>query len=132
MDDTIGARLRAARELKEMSIGELAKKANVSKGTLSQAERDKTVLTCKNLGRICRAIQVPTDLIIYGSTLQKGDEWFQLSSTNSGQVLKKIVLRLYRSEKLMPIFTGVESLSREQVEVLQTLVEAFQRQKIVP
>jgi transcriptional regulator with XRE-family HTH domain len=54
----IGARLRSARMARELTLEEVAKRAGVSKGFLSQLERDATAASVATLNRICGALEI--------------------------------------------------------------------------
>ena len=54
----IGARLRSARTARELTLEEVAKRAGVSKGFLSQLERDATAASVATLNRICEALDI--------------------------------------------------------------------------
>ena len=54
----IGARLRSARMARELTLDDVAKRAGVSKGFLSQLERDGTAASVATLNRICDALEI--------------------------------------------------------------------------
>lgn len=54
----IGPRLRSARMAQELTLEEVAKRAGVSKGFLSQLERDATAASVATLNRICSALDI--------------------------------------------------------------------------
>jgi transcriptional regulator with XRE-family HTH domain len=54
----IGARLRSARMARELTLEEIARRAGVSKGFLSQLERDSASASVATLNRICEALEL--------------------------------------------------------------------------
>lgn len=54
----IGARLRRARRRSGMSIGQLAEATQLTKGFISQLERDLTTASVASLVSICNALQI--------------------------------------------------------------------------
>ncbi len=54
----IGARLRSARMARELKLEQVAKSAGITKGFLSQLERDATAASVATLNRICGALQI--------------------------------------------------------------------------
>jgi transcriptional regulator with XRE-family HTH domain len=54
----IGSRLRSARLARELTLEEVAKRAGVSKGFLSQLERNATAASVATLNRICDALDI--------------------------------------------------------------------------
>jgi transcriptional regulator with XRE-family HTH domain len=54
----IGPRLRRARRRAGMSIGQLAEATNLTKGFISQLERDLTTASVASLVSICNALQI--------------------------------------------------------------------------
>ena len=128
VEESIGKRIRALRELKGVSVGELAVKSEVSKGTISLAERDITMLASDSMGRLCRILGVTTDSIIYGQRVFSSDEWDQLSSTKKGEELKQIVLNLHKNGKLTDLLSILNYLNNEQVDLLFTMAKSMRDQ----
>ncbi len=60
---SIGARLRHAREARQLSLGDVAARAGLSKGFLSRVERDATSPSVASLMAICEAIGMPPALL---------------------------------------------------------------------
>ena len=123
--DTIGARLRFIRELKDVSQGELAEKTGVSKGAISMAERDITSPSADNLAKICRALQVSSDTIVLGRATEFKDEWSMLVATPEGFSLRQAVLTLHKSKKLAGLFSLANSLTPDQIDLLMTMGKAM-------
>lgn len=63
----IGARLREARLREGLSLSELATRTGLTKGFLSQVERDLTSLSMGSLVRLCDALQVRAGDLLAGS-----------------------------------------------------------------
>jgi len=63
MKDTLGSRLRAARDGKGWTLDELAKRSNVSKATLSRVETAGRSLTIEKAAAICDALGISLDAL---------------------------------------------------------------------
>ena len=71
MEFEIGVRLKELRKNRKMSIADLAEKAEVSTGLISQIERDKVVPSVVNLYRISKALD--TDInYFFEESLESG------------------------------------------------------------
>ena len=125
---TIGSRLRHARELKEMSQGDLATKTGVSKGTISMSERDITELTTSNLIAICKALGVSAEYILHGDTSERHDEWRVLSATDDGLALRQSVLNLYKNKKLTEFYVSMLELREDQIDAILNQIKFFAEQ----
>ena len=66
----IGKTVRAIRKRKGWTLSELARRANISKGMLSQVERGKTNASVDSLRAIASALEVPT----FSLFLQEDDD----------------------------------------------------------
>lgn len=133
MESTIGSRIRHARELKQLSQGELATKTGVSKGTISMSERDITELTTSNLVAICKALGVSAEYILLGDTLERHDEWKVLASTEDGLALRQSVLNLWHQGKFKDLLVGLLALREDQVDAVLNQVKFFASQnKTIP
>jgi transcriptional regulator with XRE-family HTH domain len=55
----IGSRLREARRARGLSLAELAQRSGLTKGFLSQVERDLTSLSVGSLLRLCSVLELP-------------------------------------------------------------------------
>lgn len=55
----VGARLRAARRARRLSLAEVAAAAELTKGFLSRLERDQTSVSVASLVRLCAVLEVP-------------------------------------------------------------------------
>lgn len=58
-DDGIGRKLRLRRSIKGLSLQDVAEKADISIGLLSQIERGLTMPSIKSLRQICSALDMP-------------------------------------------------------------------------
>lgn len=58
-DNDIGAKLRLRRKVRGLSLKEVAQRAEVSIGLLSQIERGLTMPSVRSLGSICGALEMP-------------------------------------------------------------------------
>ena len=125
---TIGSRLKHARELKQLSQGELATKTGVSKGTISMTERDITELTTSNLIAICRTLGVSAEYVLFGDTTERHDEWKLLTSTEEGLELRQSVLNLNKKKKFKDFFVTLLELRDEQVDVMLNQAKFFASQ----
>ena len=63
----IGARLRAARKRGGLTLTELAARTLITKGFLSQVERDLTSVSVGTLVRLCDALQISPGELLAGS-----------------------------------------------------------------
>jgi transcriptional regulator with XRE-family HTH domain len=125
---TIGTRLKHARELKQLSQGELATKTGVSKGTISMTERDITELTTSNLIAICKTLGVSAEYVLFGDTMERHDEWKLLTSTEEGLALRQSVLNLNKQEKFKDFFVTLLGLRDDQVDVMLNQAKFFASQ----
>lgn len=57
--DGLGARLRRRRKVRGLSLKEVARRADVSIGLISQVERGLTMPSVRSLGAICAALEMP-------------------------------------------------------------------------
>jgi len=57
----LGARLRHAREQRQLSLGDVAERTGLSRGFLSRVERDKTSPSVASLMAVCEAISLPLE-----------------------------------------------------------------------
>jgi transcriptional regulator with XRE-family HTH domain len=62
----IGRRLREARKRRGLSLGDLAERSGLTKGFLSQVERDLTSLSVGALLRVCAALDLPVGELFSG------------------------------------------------------------------
>lgn len=67
---TTGKRIREIREKREMTQGELAKRAGMSKGFLSDVENDKTNIGSQGLLRIANELGASVDYLLAGRVSQ--------------------------------------------------------------
>ena len=128
MKETNGTRLRHARELRDMSQGDLAKKTGISKGTISMAERDMTDLSTTHLGLLCQALGVTADYIVFGATIEQHDKWIKLLATKDGISLKTTVLNLWENNRLKELFINLNKMSSPQLDIVSTLILGFVEQ----
>lgn len=56
---TLGVRLRSRRRVRNLSLKEIAERAGISIGLLSQIERDLTAPSVKSMIAICHALEMP-------------------------------------------------------------------------
>ena len=63
----IGPRLREARRSKNLTLSELAERSDLTKGFLSQVERDMTSPSVGTLLRLCRALDLPVGHLFDGA-----------------------------------------------------------------
>jgi len=64
LTDLIGARVRALRVARGMSVNKLAAAAGVSAGIVSQIERDRSNPSLSTIEKICAALSVPSDAVL--------------------------------------------------------------------
>lgn len=85
----IGARLRAARQQRGMTIAQLADAAGLTSGFLSQLERDQTSVSLAALARICEALGITigslTDRPPLGRLIRRADRQRSVVSGESGE-----------------------------------------------
>jgi len=65
---SIGARLKAVRELKNLTIPQVWEKTGISKGNISIMENDKTKPSADALIKLSELYGVTTDWILFGET----------------------------------------------------------------
>lgn len=68
MNDTVGQRLRLARENKHMQSKELAEKAGLSTGFISDIENNRRGMTVASLLALSTALDVTVEWIVRGRT----------------------------------------------------------------
>lgn len=66
-DDSIGARLRARRKVRGLSLKSVAARAEVSIGLLSQIERGLSMPSVRSLSAICAALEMPVGWLFSGA-----------------------------------------------------------------
>lgn len=113
-----GARLKLARELKQLSQGDLATKTGISKGAISMSERNVTAITIDNLAKICKALQVSADYIVFGEASERDDEWRKLAATENGLALRQVVLNLYHDKRLNELVSALATLTSQQTNLI--------------
>ena len=69
--DGIGARMRRRRKVRGLSLKEVARRADVSIGLISQVERGLTMPSVRSLGAICGALEMPVGWLF--DTTSSGD-----------------------------------------------------------
>jgi transcriptional regulator with XRE-family HTH domain len=126
--NTIGDRLKHARELKEYSQGDIARKADLSKGAISLAERNLTSLTIHNLAALCKVLGVSADYVVFGESVERDDSWKQISSTKEGVSLKRIVSNLYKDKRLKDFLVALSTMKSSEVDVLITVAKTMHDQ----
>jgi transcriptional regulator with XRE-family HTH domain len=67
MPPQIGRRIREARKQQSLSLAQLAERAELTKGFLSQVERDLTSPSVGTLLRICRVLELPIGRLFDGA-----------------------------------------------------------------
>ena len=58
-DNSFGSKLRQRRKVRGLTLKEVADRADISIGLLSQIERDLTMPSVRSLGAICNALEMP-------------------------------------------------------------------------
>ncbi|EDQ05769.1 Transcriptional regulator ClgR [Sulfitobacter indolifex] len=71
-DNTLGRRLRQRRKVRNMSLKDIAAKAQVSVGLISQVERGISMPSVKTLSAICNALEMPVSWLFDGGGRQPG------------------------------------------------------------
>ncbi len=69
--DDLGARLRRRRKVRGLSLKEVASRAEVSIGLISQVERGLTMPSVRSLGAICGALEMPVGWLF--DTVDQGE-----------------------------------------------------------
>lgn len=68
MIESIGTRIKSLRQSKQLSLTELANRANVAKSYLSNVERNiQSNPSIQFLNKIADCLDIPLELILYGS-----------------------------------------------------------------
>jgi transcriptional regulator with XRE-family HTH domain len=124
---TFGSRLKLAREAKDLSLGDLSKRTGISKGTLSQSEHNDTNLTMDNIKKICRALGLSLDYLVFGESKECDDEWIKLSKTELGYELRDTVLRLHKNSSLTKLLSIVGRFDSPQIETTIGLLQVIQQ-----
>ncbi len=69
-DDQMGRRMRERRKVRNMSLKDVAAKAGVSVGLISQIERGVSMPSVRSLSAICNALEMPVSWLFDGSARQ--------------------------------------------------------------
>ncbi len=101
-----------------MSQADLSNKTNVSKGTISMAERDITDITTSHLVLLCKALGVSAEYVLFGDTAERHDEWKLLVASSDGLSLRQSIINLYNNEKYKDFFVTLLELTNEQIDQL--------------
>ncbi len=67
VDDSLGARLRRRRKVRALSLQEVAGRADISIGLLSQIERGLAMPSVRSLSAICNALEMPVGWLFDGA-----------------------------------------------------------------
>lgn len=86
-EDGIGPRLRARRKVRSMSLQQVAQRADVSIGLLSQIERGLTMPSVRSLGAICRALEMPVGWLFDQPAPEGADDCQMVVRRNQRRVL---------------------------------------------
>lgn len=70
----IGQKLRQRRKVKQLSLSEVANKAGLSIGLLSQIERGISAPSLRSLGMICAALSMPLRWLFQNEKIEDSDE----------------------------------------------------------
>jgi len=70
----IGQKLRQRRKVKQLSLSEVANKAGLSIGLLSQIERGISAPSLRSLGMICAALSMPLRWLFQNDKIENNDE----------------------------------------------------------
>jgi transcriptional regulator with XRE-family HTH domain len=127
MDSTIGARLRFCRDMSDLSLSELGRKAGLSKGAISMAETGKTMLNSDSLARICHVLKVSPDFILNGIEVQPGPEWGENVVSVESLSLRQAVMKLHGSQKLSRVYEGLSGLTSDQIDMMMDILEVVVR-----
>lgn len=104
----IGTKLRHRRTVRRMSLKEVAEKANVSIGLLSQVERDISVPSLRSLSQICAALEMPVGWLFDGE-----------SETDNGEA--NVIVRKNRRRYLDFASMRKEILTPDNVHQIQLM-----------
>jgi transcriptional regulator with XRE-family HTH domain len=124
---SLGRRLRYLREKNDLSISELANKANLSKGMISMTERDLTAPTVDALARMCLVLRSSSDFVIWGETARGNDDWNSIANTETGLALTQVVLYLHRNGQLSELLGLFSTCSAEQLAILKNIASLIMR-----
>src|ERR1051326_3516560 len=99
----VGERLRALREEKQFSQGEIEKRSALLRCNISRVENGHTVPSLETLEKICRALEVPLYQLFYGGkdvpappkVTQKAPAW--AASGDEARLLRKFRKALSRT-----------------------------------
>jgi transcriptional regulator with XRE-family HTH domain len=87
LTDLIGARIKALRLARGMSVNGLAAAAGVSSGIVSQIERDRSNPSLNTIEKICGALGVATDAVLSAVASSDEDPAFVCRSGNRNRIL---------------------------------------------
>jgi transcriptional regulator with XRE-family HTH domain len=124
MADSMGNRIKYARELKNMSQADVSHLTGISKGTISTVERDPDPnITIQHLVKLCKTLGVSAEYILFGNTEERSDEWKRLSHTKEGIGLRQIILNLHKQKVLTDIVIELGKLSKHDSAIVLNLVK---------
>lgn len=72
--DDLGTRLRRRRKVRGLSLQEVARRADISIGLLSQVERGLSMPSVRSLGAICNALEMPVGWLFDTSDTGEADD----------------------------------------------------------
>ncbi len=107
---SFGDNLKKIRADKNISQGSLAKLIDVHASHISRYERNLTSPTIEVAKKIANALEVSTDVLVYGS-----DE--------------KIISNRINDEELLALFNKVQQLNKEDITSVKAMLKAFVFQK---
>ena len=69
----MGRRIRTLRKKRKLTQEKLAEMADLSKQTISRAEKGQRELGAHNVGRVAKALEVSADYLLTGEIIDKDD-----------------------------------------------------------
>jgi transcriptional regulator with XRE-family HTH domain len=107
----IGVRLRSARMARELTLDDVAKRAGVSKGFLSQLERDATAASVATLNRICNALEIRIGALFGETQAYVAREGERQQVSFGGEGVSDYVLSSMHDRRLAVVESRLEPLA---------------------
>lgn len=115
---TIGDRIKTAREMRGMSMNELAKKVGVSAPTILKWEHGKYRLTTERVDQLSRALDVGVDYLI-GYEPMKDTDAFVANSTHRHKLVDEMI---NCDVDRLEVFYKLNSLPTDKLEAVVNLL----------
>jgi transcriptional regulator with XRE-family HTH domain len=115
-------RLKSARELRKLTQEELAKKVNVTKGTISNYENGHSTPSNEMLRLLADTLKTTTDFL-----LGRPDEWINVNTAGTELKLSEDELAVFNKIKQQPLlFHKLANAPEKKIKALIRMWEALE------